>query len=143
MNSLRYIVTTSQDTIATGVRLHRLTLHLNTTGAVDALACEIRSKRRGQLDVGSGNLNGHTSSVHGSHALADILHALGRYVGSGGLERCPAVIVLVDWPKQREGKVLHDSGCNSVDSNAFGGLLLRECASEGDNGALGGAVVDL
>lgn len=104
MNPLRYIVTTSQDMIANGVRLHRLTLHLNTTGAVDALAGEVRSKRRGQLDVGSGDLNGHTSSVHRGHALADVLHALGRYVGSGGLERSPAVIVLDDWPDRGKKK---------------------------------------
>ena len=96
MSSLRYIVTTIQDTTAHGVGLCRLTLHLNTTGAVDALASEVRSQRRGQLNVCSGNLNRHTSSVHGSHALADILHALGRYVGSGGLERSPTVIALVD-----------------------------------------------
>jgi hypothetical protein len=137
MNSLRYIVTTSQDTIAIGVRLHRLTLHLNTTGTVDALASEVRSKRRGQLNVGSGNLNGHTGSVHGSHTLADILHALGRYVGSSGLERSPAVIVLGDWWDSGKKQYLHDSGCNSIDSDALGCLLFCECASEGDNGALG------
>ena len=72
-------------------------MHLNATGTVDALASEVRSKGGSQLDVGSGNLNGHTSSVHGSHAHTDVLHALGRDVGSGGLERSPAVIVLAHW----------------------------------------------
>jgi hypothetical protein len=144
MNSLRYIVTTSQDMrTVNGVRLHRLTLHLNTTGTVDALASEVRSKGRGQLDVCGGNLNGHTSSVHGSHALTDILHALGRYVGSGGLERSPAVIMLGHCSNSGREEYIHDSGCNSVDSDALGCLLLCECASEGNDSTLSGAVVDL
>jgi hypothetical protein len=144
MNSLRYIVTTSQNMrTVNGVRLHRLTLHLDTAGTVDALASEVRSKRRGQLDVCGGNLNGHTSSVHGSHALADVLHTLGRYVGSGGLERSPAAIVLDNWSNSGREEDIHDSGCDSVDSDASRSLLLGECASEGDDSALGGAVVDL
>jgi hypothetical protein len=144
MNSLRYIVTTSQNMrTVNGVRLHPLTLHLNTTGTVDALASEVRSKGRGQLDVCGGNLNGHTSSVHRSHALADVLHTLGRDVGSGGLERSPAVIMLGDWSSSDDKACLHDTRCDSVDSDAFGCLLLGECASEGNDSALGRAVVDL
>jgi hypothetical protein len=144
MNSLRYIVTTSQNMRTFNcVRLHRLALHLDTAGTVDALASEVGSKGRGQLDVCGGNLNGHTSSVHGSHALADVLHALGGYVGSGGLQRSPAAIVLADWLKSGKEEYLHDSGCDSVDSDAFRCLLLCECASEGDDSALGGAVVNL
>lgn len=71
-----------------------LTLHLNSTGAVNALAGEVRSQWRGQLDESGSNLDGHTSPVHGAHAYADVLHAFGGDVGRGGLEGGPAVRVV-------------------------------------------------
>jgi hypothetical protein len=41
MNSLKYIIMTTHVIKNDGARLHRLTLHLNTTGTVDALAGEV------------------------------------------------------------------------------------------------------
>lgn len=41
MNSLRDIITTPQVIKIDGARLHRLTLHLDTTGTVNALSSEV------------------------------------------------------------------------------------------------------
>ena len=68
---------------------------------MDALAGEVRSQRRGQLDESSRDLDGHTSSVHRAHSNADILHAFGGDVGGGGLEGSPAVVVAVSILRER------------------------------------------
>lgn len=63
---------------------------------MDTLASEVGTKRRSQLNVSGRNFNGHASPVHGGRADADVLHTLGRNVGSCGLERSPAESVLGD-----------------------------------------------
>lgn len=47
------------------------------------------------------------------------------------------------WKERRGDRDSHDSGCDCVDSDTSGCLLLCECTSEGDDGTLGRAVVDL
>jgi hypothetical protein len=61
---------------------------------MNTLASSVRAQRRSSLDESSRNLNGHTSSVQRSHSNANVLHALGGDVGSGGLQRGPAVVVV-------------------------------------------------
>jgi hypothetical protein len=116
---------------------------------MNTLASSIRAQRRSSLDESSRNLNGHTSSVQRSHTDADVLHALGGDVGSSGLQRCPAgmvvsyVLLASSRRNSMEWGCLHDARSDGVDSDASGRLLLRERACESDDGALGGRVVDL
>ena len=112
---------------------------------MNALAGEVRSQWRGQLDESGSNLDGHTSPVHGAHAYTNVLHAFGGDVGCGGLEGGPAVVFVSVLRKRTfDGKCdLHDTRRNSVDANTSGCLLLGESASESHNRTLGGRVVDL
>ena len=113
---------------------------------MDALAGKVRRQRRGQVDESRSDFHGHTGPVHGAHAHADVLHAFGGNVGCGGLEGSPAVMV-VSMLRERETKriegSLHDTGCDGVDADTPGCLLLCESAGESHDGALGGGVVDL
>lgn len=53
------------------------------------------------------------------------------------------VLVCCNSNSKRVKEDLHDSWGNCVDPDAPGCLLLGECAGEGDDCALGGAVIDL
>jgi len=99
-----------------------LALVLKRTGDVRGLAGGVG--RCGEEDEGDGNLDGHTRAAHGS-AASETLNTLGTLALGGRLKRCP-----------------DDTGCDGVDTDAVGSLLLSQGACEGGDGSLGGAVVD-
>lgn len=83
--------------------------------------------RRSEEDEGDGNLNRHTGTAHGRRALlaSETLNTLGTLALGGRLEWRP-----------------DDTGCDGVDTDTVGSLLLGEGTCEGGDGSLSGAVVD-
>lgn len=102
-----------------------LALVLHRTSDMNSLAGGVR--RRSEEDERHGDFDRHAGSTKRRWAggRSQTLKSLGIIALSGRLQRSP-----------------NDARGDGVDTDALGRLLLRQCASEAGDGALGCAVVD-